>query len=1331
MLNFKRRIATAIGIILLLNSGQTINAQSYNTMIWGDLGAGDNFAWSVSAADPMNFAVGTIYDANNRGSAKVYTYDGNSWVQKGSTIYGPIGSDGNAGYAVAMPHKNTLAVGAPGYSPSSSLNAAGLVRVYSWNGNDWVQRGSDLTGESFIDLFGSSISMPDTNTIAIGAPKNDGTGTGSSIDRDYGHVRVYIWSGTDWVQKGLDIDGENAFDLSGTSVSMPNANTVAIGAPQNKGNGPGAINNQYYGHVRVFSWNGSSWVQQGNDIDGTKNGQKKGTSVAMADSVTMVVGSPGWSSNTYTSVGKATTYKWNGNSWIQFGNSIVGTQGYGLVGTSVCFPSPNTIGIGSPAVGSGVNDGKAEIFEYDDQSNSWQIQHSTFGGAIAGSEYLGYCIDMPTEDVLVTGAPWAGSGTLNGINIPVDNGYVKIKNFGPAYLSANNRGCLECDLLSIGETFFYEGELYTVVDRAMLDNMIDNGDNIERVCVSHITDMKNLLRGERTFNQDISTWDVSNVLTMSGMFFNAEDFNQSIGNWEVDAVTNFAQMFQNAESFNQKLNGWNVSQATVMSRMFKGATLFDNPLNRWDVSNVTRMTSMFEGASSFDRDISSWCVTHFTFNAPPNFALNSALQQQHYPLWGNCQRPFDNVLALATGASINSDDCIDCSQLNVGDFFVIGGDTMVVADRNMLDDLVDDRKDLSKVCVSHVTNMRDVLRGEIWFNTDIGRWDVSNVTDMANMFKNAKNFNQDLNNWNVSQVTNMSRIFNKAKLFNGKINSWDVSNVRRFNASFRGAEVFDQNIGHWDVSGAWAMNDMFRSADDFNRDLTRWCVSNIAAAPANFSTNSGLAIFNEPIWGTCGVSWNQVHNDLLGSTNGDNYGHAISMPLTNILAVGAPKNDDGGADAGQVSVLQYNGTNWSLIGSEIDGAAAGDQFGSAISMINSNVLAIGAPLNDDAGSDAGMVGVYSWNGTTWGKVGSDIEGENAGDKCGFAVSMGDPSTLAIGAPYNSNSGTDAGQVRVFSLNGNTWSQLGIDIEGSTGDRLGYAVSMANASTLAIGMPFSDVNGTNSGKAIVLVWNGSNWIQKGSDIDGISPGELFGKSIDMATINTVAIGAPSASNDKGAVRIYSWDGTDWVQKGSDIEGLAASNFCGHSVSMGSENTIAVGAYKNALNGSASGHTRVFAWNGAEWVLEANVLNADGPEEYGGWSVDMPNSTTVAFGAPGTGLSGIENGYVRVFSLGAQAASNSIIRESFNDADGNEELGNTTAITESSLLPNPTNDSFALKPKRDGTFVIRNVQGQIVDEGIIPNVFDVSEIPAGMYYLELKFNEIRQNISFIKL
>ena len=322
-------------------------------------------------------------------------------------------------------------------------------------------------------------------------------------------------------------------------------------------------------------------------------------------------------------------------------------------------------------------------------------------------------------------------------------------------------GCIECDSAQIGDQFVLNGDTYTVVvDRPMLDSMVLGGHDVTKACVSHINDMSFVFRNQTTFNQDIGLWDVSNVTTMEGMFntaqsfnqdlskwdvssvinmrgvfkgaksfnsdisswdvsavnnmsnlfFNAETFNQDISAWDVSSVQKMTAMFFRADSFNQDINVWDVSGVNLMSRMFKEAASFNKPLNSWQVENVTRMSEMFKDAAVFDQDLSSWCVKFFQYSPPVSFADNSPLQTQHYPLWGNCANSYNNITALDSGAFVNSRGCVDCSALNIGAYFELNGDTLLVVDRPMLDSLVDIHGDLTKVCVSNITDMKDALR---------------------------------------------------------------------------------------------------------------------------------------------------------------------------------------------------------------------------------------------------------------------------------------------------------------------------------------------------------------------------------------------------------------------------------------------------------------------------------------------------------------------------------------------------------------------------------------------------------------------------------------------
>ena len=222
-------------------------------------------------------------------------------------------------------------------------------------------------------------------------------------------------------------------------------------------------------------------------------------------------------------------------------------------------------------------------------------------------------------------------------------------------------------------------------------------------------------------------------------------------------------------------------------------------------------------------------------------------------------------------------------------------------------------------------------------------------------------------------------------------------------------------------------------------------------------------------------------------------------------------NDGNGLDAGHVRVYEWDGISWVQLGLDIDGEAAGDASGTSVSLSSDGSrLAIGANENDGNGSDAGHVRVYEWDGISWVQLGLDIDGEAADDRSGISVSLSsDGSRLAIGADGNDGNGLDAGHVRVYEWDGISWVQLGLDIDGEAADdRSGQSVSLSSdGSRLAIGGVTNDGNGLDAGHVRVYEWDGISWIQVGLDIDGEAAGDISGRSVSLSSDgNRLAIGA---------------------------------------------------------------------------------------------------------------------------------------------------------------------------------------------------------------------------------
>src|SRR5690606_29850421 len=121
------------------------------------------------------------------------------------------------------------------------------------------------------------------------------------------------------------------------------------------------------------------------------------------------------------------------------------------------------------------------------------------------------------------------------------------------------------------------------------------------------------------------------------------------------------------------------------------------------------------------------------------------------------------------------------------------------------------------------------------------------------------------------------------------------------------------------------------------------------------------------------------------------------------------------------------------IGQDIVGDALDDFCGYSVVLSSyGNIVAVGAPSNDGNGVDSGQVRVYEEIAGNWVQIGQDIEGKSAGDQNGFSVALSSfGNIVAIGAPFNDGSGTDSGSVRVYEFDMGIWKQKGHDINGKS------------------------------------------------------------------------------------------------------------------------------------------------------------------------------------------------------------------------------------------------------------------------------------------------------------
>ena len=338
----------------------------------------------------------------------------------------------------------------------------------------------------------------------------------------------------------------------------------------------------------------------------------------------------------------------------------------------------------------------------------------------------------------------------------------------------------------------------------------------------------------------------------------------------------------------------------------------------------------------------------------------------------------------------------------------------------------------------------------------------------------------------------------------------------------------------------------------------------------------------------------------------DKFGYSVAVD-GDIAVVGAHRDNadesSGIVDSGAAYVFtRSGGVVWDAgVKLTASDGAPYDNFGISVA-VDGNTLVIGAPGDDDNGTDSGSAYVFTKDpdsGEWTRKAKLTASDGEALDYFGHSVAVSG-NTVLVGAYLDDREETDtetgledSGSVYVFLKPSSTgWADgnetVKLAAAAADDDNFGTSVAL-DGNTAVIGAPGDDDKGTDSGSAYFFTRDGlGNW-DAGVELtaDDGKPGDSFGISVTVDG-DTAVVGAyqhdpiapdsdpnsPSYLLDAGAAYVFTKNSDGWSQSVKlTADDRATGDYFGYSVAV-NDGTVLVGAYQDDDKGTDSGSAYIF-------------------------------------------------------------------------------------------------------------------------------------------------------------
>ena len=326
------------------------------------------------------------------------------------------------------------------------------------------------------------------------------------------------------------------------------------------------------------------------------------------------------------------------------------------------------------------------------------------------------------------------------------------------------------------------------------------------------------------------------------------------------------------------------------------------------------------------------------------------------------------------------------------------------------------------------------------------------------------------------------------------------------------------------------------------------------------------------------AQWQPYGQTLTGENDGDRFGNDIELSGNGkTLVIGVADSPDFGigsetnSNAGKIEVYEFVNDSWAQLGSDIDGGTTANLFGIKVAISGNGLVIAGAGGSEQPFT---TTRIFEFVNNDWVQKGNAIQNLNQIDNVKNLSLNEDGSIVAIGSTGR-NGGEKLGAVAIYKFENNDWQLLGAPVYGDeNGDNFGLEVDLtSDGMRFVSGALGNDENGDNTGVARVYAFNGSSWVQVGTDIFGDNTFDRLGSNVSINNLGDriAIVAAFSGSNNR--VDVYENNNGNWQQLGNSIFKPSTPNLPSSALN-GAGDIIVIGAPSEPL-------LRILKFNGSSW------------------------------------------------------------------------------------------------------------------------------------------------------